>query len=338
MELNELPQKFAEMDGKSVAGITVFAVSLCFGLIELLDQILKGSEFLDKLVHAGVYISKDEPEPHLWFRVLLGLLLAGIVILVVLFLHARLNRKTINASLLKSNTSLQAACKRSQTCINGMMDAAARIRAQQTPDASHTIKTFETVRILYRIQNDFTTDVIREYRIKASDKPLHFWENSLTPSDHASPVEYLTDIGFRIVDITNPAKSTPVTYLQTENQPHIKRVCVYFLPRLEPAQPARNLQVFCKWPGYFLEMKKTGRETLISRFKSAEATQSVRIEIYLQDGSGGSLGCEVLNKLHKHTMTQAQDAQTGWDGYIYEATDIPAGFHEHQLIARWNAT
>jgi hypothetical protein len=337
MELNELPKKFAEMDGKSVAAVTIFAVGLGFGLIELLDQMLKGSEFLDKLVHAGVYINKDEPEPHLWFRLLLGLLLGGILILVVLFFHARLNRKTVNESLQKSNDLLQASCKRSQTCISGMMDAAARIRAQQTPDASHTIKTFETVRILYRIQKDFTTDVVREYRIKAADKPLHFWENSLTPSDHASPVEYLTDIGFRIVDITIPGKSAPVTYLQTENQPRIKRVCVYFLPRLEPTQPARDLQIFCKWPGYFMEMKNTGRETLISRFKSADTTKSVRIELYLQDGSGGNLDCEVVNKMHTHSIRPAQDTQTGWNGYVYEATNIPEGFHEHQLIAHWNS-
>jgi hypothetical protein len=334
LELDELSEKFASLGEKTVIGLAVFAIALLLGLIEYLDVLFKGSEFLGKLIRAGIYLpKKDDPEPRLWFTLLLGFFVVAILTLAVLWLHAKLNRKAEKALQLSYN-SLQKSHERAQACLTGMMDAATHIRALQTPDASHIIKTFDKVRMIYRISKDFSAEIVREYTIRAVSQPVHFWQSSVTPSGDANPMEYLNDIRFRILDVTTPGKPTPVTYLQTENQLRHKSFCIYFLPRLEPSQPARTLQVFYHWPGYFLEVRNKKREVLESSFKSAGTTQSVRIEIYLEEGSRGSLDCEVLS-LHAHTLAAAQDTQTGWKGYAYEATNLAAGTHEHQLIAKW---
>jgi uncharacterized membrane protein len=335
LELEDLSEKFTSLGEKTVIAATVFAFALLLALIEYLDIVFKGSEFLGKLIRAGIYFpKKDEPEPHLWFTLLLAFLVVAIFTLAVLWLHAKMNRKAEKALQISYN-SLQKSHERAQVCLTGMMDAATHIRAQQTPDASRIIKTFDKVRMIYRISKDFSAEIVREYTIRAVGQPVHFWQSSVTPSGDANPMEYLNDIRFRILDVTTPTNPTPVTYLQTENQLRHKSFCIYFLPRLEPNQPARTLQVFYVWPGYFLEAKKKKRELLEASLKSADITQSVRIEIYLEEGSGGALGCEVLS-LYAHTLTPSQDTQTGWKGYAYEATNLAAGSHEHQLIAKWD--
>lgn len=343
MELEELVDKFAKLGDKTILVATIVAVSLCLSIIEFVGVLREGSDYLEKLIESGVYLQKGEVKPAHWFVFLLALLMAAAVVLAVLLLHEKLNRKagdTSQVSLIQTLTqeraALQQSNQRARTCISGMMNAATHIRAQQTPDASHTIKTIEHARIIYRISKDFSADVIREYTIKAANAPLHFWESSITPSNYANPVEYLDDIEFKVFDITNStAPPKPVVYLQTQNQPRDKSICIYFLPRLEPGDAARVIQVSYKWPGYFLEMKDSKRETIESRFKSAETTKSVRIEIYLQDGTGGILGCEVLDKLQKHTLTATQDIQTKWMGYVYEAKNLAPEIHEHKLIAEW---
>jgi hypothetical protein len=334
LELEGLSEKFAGLGEKTIVWTTIFGVTLCLAAIELLDQFLKGSELLGKLIHAGIYVQNNQPEPRLWFVILLGFLSVAVVTLTVLLIHAKLNRKTEKA-LQQSYDSIEKSHHRAQACITGMMDAASHIRAQQAPDASHVIKTFERVRLVYRISKDFSAEILRDYTIRAADQPLNFWQIVITPSGYAKPMEYLNDINFRIRDITTPGSPIPVTYLQTENQPLQKSVCVYFLPQLEPQQ-RRTLQIYCKWPGYFLEIKNKTREMLEYSCNSADTTQSVRIEIYLEDGSGGTLSCEVLNRLHKHTMNPAEDPDTAWKGYVYEATNLAAGTHEHQIIAQWN--
>ncbi|GGA52982.1 hypothetical protein GCM10011507_00040 [Edaphobacter acidisoli] len=314
MELEELVEKFAKLGEKTVLWTTVFAVGLCLLLIELAELLHQGSDFLEKLIHAGVYLQKDEVRPYLWFLSLFGFLIFATVVLAVLLLHAKLNRKTLGASqnsliadLTQQKAGLQESNRRAQTCITAMMTAAIHIRAQQTPDASHTIKTIENVRIIYRISKDFSADVIREYTVKAAGDPLHFWQSSITPSSYATPAEYLDDIRFQVLDITRPNEPAPVTFLQTENQPLHKSVCIYFLPRLEPGDPARVIQVSYKWPGYFLEMKNSKRENIESSFKTAETTKSVRIEIFLQDGSGGH---SVARSLPSFTPTPSPQPRT----------------------------
>ncbi|MEG9438573.1 hypothetical protein JAO29_20725 [Edaphobacter sp. HDX4] len=323
----------------TVAGAALFGVSLVFVIIELVHGTTQGTEFLSKFVKFGVYEVNGEPEPRLWFLIVLGLAITGLLTLSVLLLHAKLQRGNeagLVAAHEKAVSDLKESNGRAKACIDGMMNAAARIREQQTPDSSHTIKTIERARIIYRISKDFSTDILREYQMKANSKPVHFWESSFIPSDHATPMEYLSDIQFRVTDITNATAASPVTYLQTENQSRQKSVCIYFLPRLEPGDPPRTLQLSCKWPGYFLQIFNTGSERLESRFKSAEVTKSVRIEVYLEDHSGGNLSCEVVTNGRPHSLTQGKDQQTGWNGYVYEATNIPAGLHEHRLLAQWS--
>lgn len=212
------------------------------------------------------------------------------------------------------------------------MYAASVIRARQMPNSIETIKTYDTIKVTYRVWKDFTTKVVREYRIRAVTDPLNFWELAIQPTSYADPVEYLSDIRFKVLDVTDPNNQEPVVYLQTENDLRLKRVCIYFLPQLLKSATARTIQVSYEWPKHFEQLRRLGREELSFRFNSVEPTLSVRVEIFIEDGSGGRLDLDVIST-YPHTTKPLKEV--GWSGHVYEATVLPTGRHVHDLSATW---
>lgn len=339
MEAEDILKKFGELSSKRVGWSALFAVSLVLFTIQSIEKLIKGTSFVGDAIRGGVHVQNGRTEVSLWLILLMSGLILAVAVLGVMLGHAaalqraeaQRSAEAIRAGKDEATRAAESQ-RKARRCLNDTMYAASVIRARQMPNSIETIKTYDAIRVTYRVGKDFTTTVIREYRIRAVTDPLNFWELGIQPTSSADPVEYLSDIGFKVLDVTDPNNQEPVIYLQTENDLRSKRVCIYFLPQLLKSSPARTIQVSYEWPKHFEQLRRVGREELSFRFNSAESTASVRVEVYIQDGSGGRLDLDVIST-YTHTIKPLKES--GWSGHVYEAKALPAGRHVHDLSATW---
>jgi hypothetical protein len=220
-------------------------------------------------------------------------------------------------SLNKQIQEVQSSRGKAQHALVETMHAASVIREQQTPSAAHTAKTLEEVHVVYRIHKDFSASFTKQYKVRAAADALHFWETSISPSSHADPIDYLSDINFQLSDITDPQNKFPVTYLQTQNDLRDKAVCI---------------EISFHWPRYMAELQNTGRETLNQFFNSADGTKRLITDVLFEDGNGGTCGLQVVST-HTHQLLPL--SETGWSGFRYLAENLPPGNLKHELSATW---
>jgi hypothetical protein len=206
-----------------------------------------------------------------------------------------------------------------------------RIRRQMFPSAVHGKgKTFRKVQISYLISNDFSVEVRRRYTIRAGDTALHLWGISVAASSDALPASNFADIEFQLL-----ARSTgsEVVYLPAENDRLNKTACIFFLPAVQPGEE-REIEVAYRWPGLLLGLQKKGWEDIIHTFKSAGTIEEFELEVFLEDGTGGQLGCyETGAKLPSAAISAATNDR-GWRGWRYSGKKIPPELLNDDIAAR----
>ncbi|HZB89487.1 MAG TPA: hypothetical protein VE291_12555 [Terracidiphilus sp.] len=215
--------------------------------------------------------------------------------------------------------------------LQGMMGAASRIRDRQNPPQGVPQKSFKTIRMVYLIDKDFTTEVKREYEVEAANETVHYWNLSNRPSECADQAEYLDDINFKVKEASGTGE---IAYLPTTNEPRDKRVTIYFLPRLEPGNPPRRVVCSFKWPRYMKKLGETKEEEMSFDLSSVKGVETIPIEMYLEKGTERNLECEVTGPDYGGKIQRQKHPNLGWDGFVYLIENAPPGKNRYAFTAK----
>jgi hypothetical protein len=209
-----------------------------------------------------------------------------------------------------------------QAALEDVMGAVRRIRDQTKQGKK--IKAWKSITFTYLIHKDFSGSVRQRGTMKAINLPVHFWEHVITAEDEADDADSLAAINYTVEDFKSPA--TDIVYLPAENGKKSKRACLFFLPPLGVGE-SREFQVSYQWPRLFKRLKTSDEDVDYETF-SVEDVELFRVEIYLQEGTGSTLDCEITGDQHpQQTLNATSHAEDGWKGfgYVYEVKNIPAG-------------
>lgn len=294
--------------------------------VERLDDIAAWKQKFDWILKNGT--QEDSATNGLisspWlFGIVFALVVTWIIWLFLFATATILRRRTLEAKNERQTTAYKT--------LQGMMSAASKIRDRQTPPQATPHKSIKSVHMVYLISRDFTTEVTREYEIEAVNDTIHYWNFSNRPSEYADEVEYLDDIDFKVRDGSGKGE---IAYLPTRNDPRDKRVTFYFLPRIEPGNPARKVALSFKWPHYMKKLGDTGEEEISFSLKSVRPTESLRIEVYLEKGNGRNMECEVTGPDYGGKVLKQKHPRLDWDGFVYVIENAPAGSNRYAFTAK----
>jgi hypothetical protein len=210
-----------------------------------------------------------------------------------------------------------------QAALNEIMGSVRQIRdqGQQTK-----IKAWDQITIRYLINKDFSGSQTKTSVMKAIDVPVHYWETLNSVEDEADPADSLASINFQVIDISSPANSSNIVYLPTENAKRSKKACLFFLPPIQPGEN-RAFESSFQWKGMFKRLKTTSEDVEFST-DTREILPDYRFEIYLQEGSGKRLHCQITgDRYASEKLAASSYSNHGWKGagYVYTVTDVPAG-------------
>lgn len=297
-----------------------------FGSISLVRNFDYWTAYLTKFVELGVVAKPEDPthvHPHAWFVWFIFLLGLAAMILGALAIHAEINRR----EAIKQKTDRTTKAFKT---LQGMMRAASLIRDRTTPPSPSPRKSFERIKVIYKIHKDFAADLYREYHIKATDQPLHFWTTGNRATAYANPMDYLDDLEFKV----KGDNDGEIVYLPTENDPLNKQVVIYFLPRIEPGD-FRKVIVTYKWPGLLKQLDVLGEEDFNFTFESKATIPLIEIHFYLEPGTGRNFLCEVSGPNYEGaTLEQKNHPELNWPGYIYKVQNAPQGTARYSITAR----
>jgi hypothetical protein len=310
--------------------LLVLAFTIAFGISAFVENISKLKTLLDRAVLSGVapHCSQKQGLAYWLFIVLLGLALVCIF-LAALYLSSEWRRRQAVQNFDERKT-------KAYRTLQGMMRAAYRIRTQTYPaiQQPERNKTFDRILLRYEIDQEFNATVSRRYAVRAVTQPLHFWQQSFRVRDAADPAEYLVDLDFKVKMTAGPGE---VVYLPTENDERSKAVSLYFLPRIEPGEPAREVDICYRWRGMCKSLAELGEEPFNFNYDSLEEVAEVVLEIYLEPGTGGVLSAEIAGLPYPSAaIAPIAHAQTGWPGIRYSVLNAPAGARvSHSVLAKW---
>ncbi len=334
----------ADFDWLKKYKLGIFIVGAA-ALVDALVWTFEGYEYLDKgtdlLIRWGTVV---DPKTNLagvrpWFEAVLivsALALAGLIALVV-NLWRRKPVEPVDAAakyklLQDEHDKLVASHRKAQEMTTGMMAATSRIRNQFSP-VGKLVKSFDYARVTYYIYKDFTAYVVREYGIRSNKEPVHFWTAGNHPTPYADPADYLNDIAFEIKD----EKGAKLPYLPIKNDAFNKDVVIYFLPRIEPGDPARHVKIKFTWPKYLRQIAELGSENFSLTLDSIDPVPTVEFAWLLEPGTGRNLTGEVIStRLPNDDLNQAASAAFNgatWSGFSYKVTNGPAGTFKYELRA-----
>jgi hypothetical protein len=134
--------------------------------------------------------------------------------------------------------------------------------------------------------------------------------------------------------------NSEAVYLPAENDLFNKQACVFFLPRLEPAEE-REFEIVYRWPGLLLGLQKNGWEDFTFSFRSAGVIEEFEFELYLEDGTGGNLSdCKQIGVNLPGFSINGAENDKGWRGYRYLGRNIPPELLSEEIAARveWKRT
>jgi len=206
--------------------------------------------------------------------------------------------------------------------LQGMMRASSRIRDQLTPPALMPVKSFDKVRVTYLIERDFSAYVYREYDIRAPEQHVHFWPTGSRATEYAQRVDYLDDIDFKVID----KSGKDLVYLLAENNPLYKEVVIYFLPRIEPGEAARQVCISYRWPSLLRQLQQFGEEDFNFEVGSKDSVPMFEARFFLEPGTGKHLVCELGGPTYGiQKVKRCHHEEKGWDGYSFTVEKGPAG-------------
>ena len=225
-------------------------------------------------------------------------------------------------------TTLDSRRNQLRRTLGGTVNAASRIRDQFfPPGVAGGGKNIEAVHLIYYIRKNLDAEVRRRYLLRAGHDPLHFWQSKISVSSEAAPIESLADIDYRL---TSHDIGKDVVYLLTHDETRSKAVCIFFLPRVEPAE-ARDIEASYHWPGMFLQLKSQGWDKVAIKLKNPHPLKRFQMEIYLEPGSRGTLACSENGIFLPNKTLEALSSHHGWPGWRYTGSDIPAALLENEI-------
>lgn len=299
-------KKFFE--DKSVFGLLTTIVAVGTAVVGLIGKILSVDKDLavwiasalttDPVRHQAVFKS--------WFLpILVAILLSwALLALLLLWIVARRFKRS-----------------KEQIALDEVMSSVRQIRDQAKQLG---IKAWESVHFVYLINKDFSGSERRTNVAKAVDRPLHFLESVTAVEDEAEAAESLSAIKFCVRNLGSDTQN--IVYLPSENAQRRKRACLFFLPPIEPGT-TRKYETFFQWPGMFRRLKNNS-EDFEFRSHTRDTLERFTIEIYLQEGTGGVLECEITGNSHQGQSLKAETCRLGeWtgQGWVYEVKDVPPG-------------
>jgi len=325
-----LPKKLREVADQGPWLLLGLAVGVAFVLSATVEKISKLKVIVDEAILSGVipHSSAKQSLAYWLFLVLVGLAIACIFLALMYLTAEAQRRKTLQDFDERKGMAYRT--------LQGMMRAAYRIRTQTYPaiQGPQRNKTFDRIHLQYEIDKDFNAVVKRRYAVRALAQPLHFWQQSFRVRDAAPPAEYFVNIDFRVRD---PTGRTEIVYLPTENDGRAKAVSLYFLPRIEVGEAAREIEISYQWPEMCKSLVEKGEETFNFNYDSLERVGEVFLDIYLEPGTGGNLQMEISGPMHPTAKIDLTvNAQNGWPGFRYSVHDAPAGPQvRHSVLAKW---
>jgi hypothetical protein len=210
-----------------------------------------------------------------------------------------------------------------QVALNEIMGSVRQIRDQ---GKQTKIKAWDQITIRYLINKDLSGSQTKTSVIKSIDLPVHYWESINSVEDEADPADSLAAINFRVIDISSPANNSNIVYLPTENGKRSKKACLFFLPPIQPGEN-RKFESSFQWKGMFKRLKTTSEDVEFST-DTREILPDYRFEIYLEEGSGKRLDCQITgDRYASEKLAASSYSVNGWKGtgYVYTVTNIPAG-------------
>lgn len=324
--MKAIMQWFARFADEHPFALAWSVVLLVIAFVSRLNDIASWKEKFDWILRAGTFadpITHQLASSPWLFGAVFALVVTWIVWLV-LFGQAVVLR---NRALTVKNERQTTAYK----TLLGMMNAASKIRDRQHPPQMRPQKAIKSVRAVYLIEKDFTTEVTREYEIRAVNETIHYWNLSNSPTDYADEAEYLDDIDFKARETSGFGE---IVYLPTKNEPRDKRVTFYFLPQLEPGSAARKVLLSFKWPRYMKKLGETGEEECSLSLSSVTEIDSIRIEVYLEKGTGKNLEWERTGPDYGGKVQKQKHPNLGWDGFVCLIEHAPPGTNQYAITAK----
>jgi hypothetical protein len=225
---------------------------------------------------------------------------------------------------------LQKENRLQRRTLDGMRSAAKRIVHQAYPAAAFPSYNFEKYHYQYWIGKDGTATVKAIHHIRASGAPLHFWTLDIEAEVQAPPILYLDEIQFQVRD----GGAHDLAYLEEEGSEHSKRISIFFLPQIDPAETAPRQVCFDYiWPQMLKKLLTEGSETLSWTISSRSGVVNVLFEIYF-DPAIKDIECLQQGPVLPGLRPQAETAQNGWKGWIYKVPNGPERFRYELTFRR----
>jgi hypothetical protein len=305
---------------KTTFGLFMAILTGLVGAVGLVGKILDADKRIALWLSKAIALDPSTKAPVLkaWFVpfVFLGIAIAsGFLLLIIV---------TVQRHFAKTDD---------QIALEEMMGSVRQIRDQ---GKQTKIKAWKTITLRYLIDKDLSGSLTKISEIQAVDVPVHYWESVNSVEDEADPADSLATIGYRVVDLSSPANS--IVYLPSENGRRSKRACLFFLPPIQPGE-TRKFETFFKWKGMFLRLKKVPEDISFST-NTRDSLPAFRLEVYLEQGSGKSLDCQITSSRYAGDgLTAGTYAVNGWNGsgWVYQATNVPAGSLQFTLRAKLKA-
>lgn len=173
------------------------------------------------------------------------------------------------------------------------------------------------------VDKDGTGWVKRFYKVRAHDKPLHYWPIGIWAEPEADSVEYLDEMEFRVDERD---ERYDIGHLLTEDKPHFKQVTLFHLPHIEPTeQDPRIVEVTYRWPRMLRRVLDKGFEDWTWTVRSARNVPLVEFTLFYHPDIG-----KITFNLIGRSPTQPPPSpvpitsESGWPGWRYNINDALA--------------
>jgi hypothetical protein len=210
-----------------------------------------------------------------------------------------------------------------------MMQAASQIAAQLYPENRPPLKNLVRARRTYLISENFDTAVTREDDYKALTD-LHVERILLAAEQDADPCDFLDDLNFKVRDAQGPDR---VAYLPTKNAEFEKEVAIFFLPHIQPEEPApRRIIVSYKWPRMMHQLQTRGFEIGDWTLKSRDNIPDAELRVFFPPRLRRQLKASIHGRhMTGESLEEAVCDTPGcgdWEGWSYKLVNAPPGTYQ----------
>ena len=219
--------------------------------------------------------------------------------------------------------------------LRGTRDAATRIVGQLYPIAERPPFVFdEAERILAIGENGDATLTVTSH-IRASDRPLHFWNVFIDAEPEANAATFLDDIGFKVWE--NDGDVDRVAYLVTRDESREKKAAVFFLPHIAVGEAARRITYEVHWPGLMAKLVNSGEEDYHLMLDSHGRVGKLALEVYASPRLTKKLDLimtKVSAAIPGESLLPGRLPKVNWKGWKYRAENVVADGSRCEFVLR----